>query len=111
MLISTPDCARHSGATPKKLATVRPDDLAATVIRELLARSAFQSEDVEDVILGCTTQSGEDSRNIGRHAALLAGLPPTVPGQAVNRLCGSGLAAILDSAHAISCGEGELYIA
>lgn len=98
---------RHAG----KLATVRPDDLAATVIRELLARSAFQGEDVEDVILGCTTQSGEDSRNIGRHAALLAGLPPTVPGQAVNRLCGSGLAAILDSARAISCGEGELYIA
>ena len=98
---------RHAG----KLATVRPDDLSATVIRELLARSAFQGEDVEDVILGCTTQSGEDSRNIGRHAALLAGLPPTVPGQTVNRLCGSGLAAILDSARAISCGEGELYIA
>lgn len=98
---------RHAG----KLATVRPDDLAAVVIRELLARSSFKPEDIEDVVLGCTCQSGEDSRNVGRHAALLAGLPASVPGQAVNRLCGSGLAAVLDTARAVSCGEGQLYVA
>ena len=99
--------ARHGGA----LASVRPDDLAATLIRELVARSGFAPGDIEDVILGCTCQAGEDSRNVARHAALLAGLPPTVPGQTVNRLCGSGLAAVLDSARAVSCGEGELYLA
>ncbi|WP_418648328.1 3-oxoadipyl-CoA thiolase [Thauera butanivorans] len=98
---------RHGGA----LAGVRPDDLAAAVIRELVSRSGFDAGQVEDVILGCASQSGEDSRNVGRHAALLAGLPPTVPGQTVNRLCGSGLAAVLDSARAISAGEGELYVA
>ncbi|WP_079436001.1 3-oxoadipyl-CoA thiolase [Zoogloea sp. LCSB751] len=98
---------RHAG----KLATVRPDDLAAVVIRELLARSSFKPEDIEDVVLGCTCQSGEDSRNVGRHTALLAGLPASVPGQAVNRLCGSGLAAVLDTARAITCGEGQLYVA
>lgn len=99
--------ARHAGA----LATVRPDDLAATLIHELVARSGFKPDQIEDVILGCTCQAGEDSRNVARHAALLAGLPPTVPGQTVNRLCGSGLAAVLDSARAVSCGEGELYLA
>ncbi|NML28642.1 3-oxoadipyl-CoA thiolase [Zoogloea dura] len=99
--------ARHAGA----LASVRPDDLAAALIRELVARSGFKPDQIEDVILGCTCQAGEDSRNVARHAALLAGLPPTVPGQTVNRLCGSGLAAVLDSARAVSCGEGELYLA
>ncbi|MCK0506696.1 3-oxoadipyl-CoA thiolase [Aromatoleum anaerobium] len=98
---------RHAG----KLAAVRPDDLVATVIREVLARSPFQGADVEDVILGCAAQAGEDSRNVARHAALLAGLPTTVAGQTVNRLCGSGLAAVLDSARAVTCGEGDLYIA
>lgn len=98
---------RHGGA----LAAVRPDDLAATVIRELLARSAFRAEQVEDVIFGCAAQSGEDSRNIARHAALLAGLPVQVAGQTVNRLCGSGLAAVVDAARAITAGEGELYVA
>lgn len=98
---------RHAG----QLASVRPDDLIATVIKELLARTPFAAESIEDVILGCTCQAGEDSRNIGRHAALLAGLPPSVPGQTVNRLCASGLAAVLDSARAITCGEGELYVA
>lgn len=98
---------RHAGA----LAPVRPDDLIATVIKEVIARSPFDPAKVEDVILGCAAQAGEDSRNVGRHAALLAGLPPTVPGQTVNRLCGSGLAAVLDSARAISAGEGELYVA
>ncbi|CAI07149.1 beta-Ketoadipyl CoA thiolase [Aromatoleum aromaticum EbN1] len=98
---------RHAG----KLAAVRPDDLVATVIREVLARSPFQGADVEDVILGCAAQGGEDSRNVARHAALLAGLPVTVAGQTINRLCGSGLAAVLDSARAVTCGEGDLYVA
>ena len=98
---------RHAG----QLANVRPDDLAATVIREAVARSGFRAEDIEDVVLGCACQAGEDSRNLGRHAALLAGLPPEVAGQTVNRLCGSGLAAVLDTARAVSCGEGGLYVA
>ena len=98
---------RHGGA----LAPVRPDDLVAQVIRELLARHKVPGEAVEDVILGNTNQAGEDSRNIARHAALLAGLPVTVPGQTVNRLCASGLAAVIDAARAVTCGEGELFVA
>jgi acetyl-CoA C-acetyltransferase len=93
------------------LAPVRPDDLVASVIRKLLADSPFEAAQVEDVILGCAGQAGEDSRNIARHAVLLSGLPHTVPGQTVNRLCSSGLAAVLDAARAVSSGEGELYIA
>ncbi|MDT3670329.1 MAG: 3-oxoadipyl-CoA thiolase [Aromatoleum sp.] len=98
---------RHAG----QLAAVRPDDLAATVIRELVARSPFAAADIEDVVLGCSAQAGEDARNVARHAALVAGLPPTVGGQTVNRLCGSGLAAVLDTARAVTCGEGELFVA
>jgi acetyl-CoA C-acetyltransferase len=98
---------RHGGA----LAPVRPDDLAAHVIRELLARYAIPGDAIEDVILGNTNQAGEDSRNIARHAALLAGLPVTVPGQTVNRLCASGLAAVIDAARAVTCNEGELFVA
>jgi acetyl-CoA C-acetyltransferase len=98
---------RHGGA----LAAVRPDDLAAHVIRELLARHAIPGDAIEDVILGNTNQAGEDSRNIARHAALLAGLPVTVPGQTVNRLCASGLAAVIDAARAVTCLEGELFVA
>ncbi|EOW3643156.1 MULTISPECIES: 3-oxoadipyl-CoA thiolase [Pseudomonas] len=98
---------RHGGA----LAPVRPDDLAALVIRELLARNGVPGDAVEDVILGNTNQAGEDSRNIARHAALLAGLPVTVPGQTVNRLCASGLAAVIDAARAVTCGEGDLFVA
>lgn len=98
---------RHAGA----LAAVRPDDLAAAVLKALVERSAFAAEAIEDVVLGCAAQSGEDSRNVARHAALLAGLPVAVAGQTVNRLCGSGLAAVLDSARAIQCGEGELLLA
>lgn len=93
------------------LAPVRPDDLAAAVIRQLVADSPFQPEQVEDVLLGCASQAGEDSRNVARHAALLAGLSVSVPGQTVNRLCGSGLAAVLDASRAITVGEGALYIA
>lgn len=98
---------RHAGV----LAAVRPDDLIASIIRELVDRCGFAAAAVEDVILGCAAQSGEDSRNIARHAALLAGLPPSVPGQTVNRLCGSGLAAVLDGARMIRCGEGDLVLA
>lgn len=98
---------RQAGA----LAPVRPDNLVATVIKKLIERGSFATEQIEDVVLGCASQAGEDSRNVARHAALLAGLPYTTPGQTVNRLCGSGLAAVLDTARAITAGEGELYIA
>jgi len=98
---------RHAGS----LASVRPDDLAATVIKNLLEKTGIPAEDVEDVIFGSTNQAGEDSRNVARFAALLAGMPVTVPGQTVNRLCASGLGAVIDSARAITAGEGELYIA
>ncbi|MFJ1336897.1 3-oxoadipyl-CoA thiolase [Pseudomonas caricapapayae] len=98
---------RHAGG----LAPLRPDDLAAQVIKALVARSPFAAEQIEDVILGCTNQAGEDSRNVARNALLAAGLPVTVAGQTVNRLCASGLAAVLDAARAVSCGEGELYLA
>ncbi|HGH3646089.1 TPA: 3-oxoadipyl-CoA thiolase [Acinetobacter baumannii] len=98
---------RHAG----ELASIRPDDLAATVIQKLLEKTSVPGADIEDVILGDTNQAGEDSRNVARNALLLAGLPVTVPGQTVNRLCASGLGAVIDSARAITCGEGELYIA
>lgn len=98
---------RHAG----KLAPVRPDNLAADLIRILLDRTGVPPDRIEDVLLGCTNQAGEDSRNIARHALLLAGLPVTTPGQTVNRLCSSGLAAVVDAARAITCGEGELYLA
>ncbi len=98
---------RHGGV----LASIRPDDLAAEVIKKLIEKTGVPGTDIEDVILGDTNQAGEDSRNVARMAVLLAGLPVTVPGQTVNRLCASGLGAIIDSARAITCGEGELYIA
>lgn len=94
-----------------KLASVRADDLAAQVIRTLVQRSPFPAELIEDVLLGCACQAGEDSRNVARHAWLATGLTETVPGQTVNRLCGSGLAAVLDAARAVHGGEGELYVA
>ena len=98
---------RHGGA----LAPVRPDDLVAEVIRAVVARSAFQPGQIEDVILGNTNQAGEDSRNVARHAGLLAGLPVEVAGQTVNRLCASGLAAVVDAARAVRAGEGDLFVA
>ena len=98
---------RHAGA----LAPVRPDDLLADVIRSLVARNPFDGQDYEDVIAGCTNQAGEDARNLARHAGLLAGLPQEVAGVTVNRLCGSGLAAVLDAARAVKSGEGELFVA
>ena len=94
------------------LSSVRPDDLAALVLRELLRRNpSLDKNAVEDVIIGAANQSGEDNRNVARMAALLAGLPVTVPGNTVNRLCASGLQSIIDAFHAIKCGEGDIYLA
>ncbi len=99
--------ARAAGA----LADVRPDDLAAHAIRGLVDRSSLPVERVEDVIFGCSNQAGEDNRNVARMAALLAGLPVEVPGQTINRLCGSGLQAVVSASQAIRAGEGDLFIA
>jgi 3-oxoadipyl-CoA thiolase len=93
------------------LAELRPDDLAAVAIRSLIQRGRIPADRVDDVILGCTNQAGEDNRNVARMAALLAGLPVDVPGQTVNRLCGSGLQAVVAAAHAIKAGEGDLFVA
>jgi 3-oxoadipyl-CoA thiolase len=94
------------------LATVRPDDLLATTIIALLKRNPkIDVNAIEDIIAGAANQSGEDNRDVARMAALLAGLPTTVGGNTVNRLCASGLQAIMDSARAIMCGDGMLYIA
>ena len=98
---------RHGGA----LAAVRPDDLAAIPIRALVERTRLEAQAVDDVILGCANGAGEDNRNVGRMAALLAGLPVEVPGQTVNRLCGSGLQAVVSAAHAVRAGEGACFIA
>ena len=105
--IRTP-IGRYGGA----LSAVRPDDLAAVVLRELLRRNAgVDPKAIDDVILGCANQAGEDNRNVARMSALLAGLPVDVPGATLNRLCGSGLDAVASAARAIRCGEGELLIA
>ncbi|AZT82328.1 3-oxoadipyl-CoA thiolase [Marinobacter sp. NP-4(2019)] len=98
---------RHAGA----LAKVRPDDLLASVIKVLVERNAFAADAYEDVIAGCTNQAGEDARNLARHAGLMAGLPVETGGLTVNRLCGSGLAAIIDASRAVRCGEGDLFVA
>jgi 3-oxoadipyl-CoA thiolase len=98
---------RHGGA----LASVRADDLAAIVIREAVGRSGIDPAAIDDVILGCSNQAGEDNRNVARMASLLAGLPVEVPGQTVNRLCGSGLQAVASAAQAIKAGEGSLFVA
>ncbi len=98
---------RYGGA----LAAVRPDDLAAAVIRAIVDRSGLDGSLVEDVVLGCANQAGEDNRNVARMALLLAGLPVEVAGLTVNRLCGSGLQAVNTAAHAIGAGDGEVFIA
>ncbi|HET6313901.1 MAG TPA: 3-oxoadipyl-CoA thiolase [Chloroflexia bacterium] len=98
---------RYAGA----LKDVRPDDLAAHVIAALVERTGVDARRIEDVILGCANQAGEDNRNVARMAALLAGLPVEVSGCTVNRLCGSGLQAVNDAARAIKSGEGEVFIA
>ncbi|HEX9411946.1 MAG TPA: beta-ketoacyl synthase N-terminal-like domain-containing protein, partial [Ktedonobacterales bacterium] len=98
---------RYGGA----LKDVRPDDLAALVIAEAVRRASVPIDAIEDVVFGCANQAGEDNRNVARMALLLAGLPTTVAGQTVNRLCGSGLQAINSAAHAIQAGEGDVYVA
>ena len=98
---------KHGGS----LAGVRPDDLAAIPIKAVVERSGVDPSSIDDVILGCANQAGEDNRNVARMALLLAGLPVEVPGQTVNRLCGSGLQAVASAAQAIKAGEGETFVA
>ena len=98
---------RYGGA----LSSVRPDDLAATAIEAVVARSGIDPAIVDDVILGCANQAGEDNRNVARMALLLAGLPVEVAGQTVNRLCGSGLQAVASAAQAIAVGDADVVIA
>jgi 3-oxoadipyl-CoA thiolase len=93
------------------LASVRPDDLAAVAIKALVQRTGIDPESIDDVLFGCINQAGEDNRNVARMALLLAGLPVTVPGQTLNRLCGSGMQTVLSAFHAISAGEGDVFIA
>lgn len=104
--IRTP-IGRHAGA----LSRIRPDELLATAIRELVSRSEFDLSLIEDVIAGDSNQAGEDCRNVARNAGLLGGLPITVGGITVNRLCGSGAAAVLDASRAIKSDEGQMFIA
>ena len=98
---------RYGGA----LSGVRPDDLAAIAIRAAVDRSGVDPAEIEDVYLGCANQAGEDNRNVARMATLLAGLPESVAGVTVNRLCASGLAAVVGGCHAILAGEGDLFVA
>ena len=98
---------RYGGA----LARVRPDDLAAVSIKAIIARTGVDPKRIDDVVLGCANQAGEDNRNVARMAALLAELPVDIAGQTVNRLCGSGLQAVNAAAQAIAAGEGDVYIA
>ncbi len=98
---------RYGGA----LASVRPDDLAATVLEAVVARSGIDAAIIDDVILGCANQAGEDNRNVARMALLLAGFPVEVAGQTVNRLCGSGLQAVASAAQAIAVGDADVIAA
>src|ERR1700758_163827 len=98
---------RHAGA----LAKMRPDDMLAAVISEVVKQSGFDAEKIEDVVVGCANQAGEDSRCVARHAGLLAGLPIEVAGSVLQRNCGSGLNAIVMAAQAVTCGEGEVMVA
>ena len=97
---------RHAGV----LAKVRPDDLLGGVIKAVVASSAFKPEQIEDVIVGCANQGGEDSRCVARHALLMADLPIETPGTVVQRNCASGLGALVHAAHAISAGEGDVFV-
>ena len=99
------------GAIRGALSSVRPDDLAAVVIREAVARAGVDPHEIEEVIFGCANQAGEDNRNVARMGLLLAGLPQSVAGLTVNRLCASGLAAINQAARAIRAGEGDIFVA
>ena len=98
---------RYGGA----LSDVRPDDLAAHAVGAAVERAGVDPGQIEDVVLGCANQAGEDNRNVARMAALLAGLPQEVAGLTVNRLCASGLSAIVTACHAIRAGDGDLFVA
>ena len=98
---------RYGGA----LSGVRPDDLAALVVKEAVERAGVDPAEIEDVYLGCANQAGEDNRNVARMAALLAGLPDSVAGVTVNRLCASGLSAVVAASHAVAAGDGDLFVA
>src|SRR5947209_3341183 len=104
--IRTP-IGRYGGA----LSGVRPDDLAGLVIREVVERAGVPAEEIEDVWFGCANQAGEDNRNVARMGALLAGLPDSVAGVTVNRLCASGLTAVTGACHAVIAGDGDLFVA
>jgi 3-oxoadipyl-CoA thiolase len=98
---------RYGGA----LSDVRPDDLAATAIAAAVGRAGVAPGEIEDVYFGCANQAGEDNRNVARMAALLAGLPESVAGVTVNRLCASGLSAVVGACHAVAAGDGDLFVA
>src|SRR3989442_3918502 len=98
---------RYGGA----LSGVRPDDLAGLVIAAAVERAGVPAAEIEDVYFGCANQAGEDNRNVARMAALLAGLPDSVAGVTVNRLCASGLSAIVGACHAVAAGDGDLFVA
>src|SRR5690242_9381784 len=98
---------RYGGA----LSSVRPDDLAALAIKTVVERTGIDPETIDDVIMGCTNAAGEDNRNVARMSLLLAGLPVSVPGGTANRLCGSGLMAVVDGARVVACGDADLLIA
>src|SRR3954449_3786822 len=93
------------------LAAVRPDDLAGHVIAALVARNRIPADEIDDVIFGCANQAGEDNRNVARMGLLLAGLPESVAGVTMNRLCASGLAAVVSACHAVAAGDGDLFVA
>ena len=97
---------RQDGA----LSRVRPDDMLGDVIKAMVAKSGFTAESIDDVNVGCAGQAGEDSRNIARHALLRAGLPIEIPGNTLNRLCGSGMNSVIAAAHAITCGEADVVV-
>ncbi len=97
---------RHAGA----LAKVRPDDLLADVMKSLMKKSAFKPEQIEDIVVGCANQGGEDSRCVARHAGLVAGLPIETPGTVLQRNCASGLGALVHAAHSITAGEGDVFL-
>jgi acetyl-CoA acetyltransferase len=98
---------RYGGA----LASIRPDDLAATAISAAVERAEVDAEQIEDVYFGCANQAGEDNRNVARMAAVLAGLPESVAGVTLNRLCASGLSAVVSACHAVAAGDGDLFVA
>ena len=93
------------------LKSIRTDDLGAIPIRELIKRTGIDASKIDDVILGCANQAGEDNRNIARMSLLLAGVPFSVPGETVNRLCSSGMSSVIHAHRAICAGDGDLFIA